>query len=158
MSPLDRYDVVVVGAGPAGSLAAKFSALGGARTLLLDRRPELGYPVQCGEFLPAPHELKDLFPCPEVIDETFHIPMETVLRETRSMACVAPSGHRYTFPLDGYSVSRRAFDKRLAFDAEGAGAELRHPIGVTRVRDDEVHLADGSTLSARVIIGADGPV
>ncbi|MGI0131838.1 MAG: geranylgeranyl reductase family protein [Thermoplasmata archaeon] len=152
------YDVVVVGAGPAGSLAARFAALGGARTLLLDRRAELGFPVQCGEFLPSPRELKDLFACPEVIDETFRIPMETVLRSTDRMTCVAPSGRRYSFPLEGYSVSRRAFDQRLALEAQSAGAELRHPVGVTRVRDDTVHLADGTAERARVIIGADGPL
>ncbi|MCI4331217.1 MAG: geranylgeranyl reductase family protein [Thermoplasmata archaeon] len=155
---MEAYDVAVVGAGPAGATAARFSALGGARTILLDRRPELGHPVQCGEFLPTPAELKDLFDCDEVIDETFRVPPGTILRETHGMVCIAPSGREYRFPLEGYSVSRRAFDKALALDAEGAGAELRHPCGVTRVRDDVVSLAGGGQIRARVIVGADGPL
>lgn len=155
---MERFDVVVVGAGPAGSVAARFAAAGGARTLLLDRREELGHPVQCGEFLPAAHELTDLFPCPEAIGAAYDIPPESVLRTTRAMTCVAPTGRRYEFPLEGFVVSRRAFDKQLALRAEGAGAVVRHPAGVTAVVGDEVRLAAGEPVRADVVIGADGPV
>ncbi len=155
---MERFDVVVVGAGPAGATAARFAARGGARTLLVDRRPELGQPVQCGEFVPAPEELADLFPCREAIDEAFSVPPETVLSETRIMECVSPRGRRYRFPLHGYVVSRRAFDKRLALAAEGEGAELRHPAGVVRVRDGTVEFADGGRAEAAVVVGADGPL
>ncbi len=155
---MDSYDVVVVGAGPAGSTAARFAARGGARTLLVDQRSELGFPVQCGEFLPAPHELKDLFLCPEVIDEAFCIPPGTVERTVARMTCIAPTGRRYSFPLSGVSVSRRAFDQALAREAEAAGAELRYPAGVTRVSDDRVEFARGPPVRAKVIVGADGPL
>ncbi|HTW40202.1 MAG TPA: NAD(P)/FAD-dependent oxidoreductase [Thermoplasmata archaeon] len=155
---MDAFDVVVVGAGPAGSLAARAAAEGGATTLLLDHRPELGFPVQCGEFLPDARELSDLFDCPELIARAFEIPPGTVLRATRWMTCVSPYGHRFRFPLTGCTVSRRAFDKALAYRAEGAGAELRHPVGVTEVHDDEVRLAGGRSVRARVVIGADGPI
>jgi digeranylgeranylglycerophospholipid reductase len=155
---LERFDVVVVGAGPGGSLAARFAAEGGARTLLVDQRPELGQPVQCGEFLPTAEELADLFPCPREILESFQIPPGAVLRRTREMVCVAPSGHQFRFPLHGYSVSRRAFDKALALGAEGSGAELRFPCGVTEVRAEGVRLAGGGRVDAKVIIGADGPL
>jgi len=155
---MDHYDVVVVGAGPAGSLAARAAAEGGATTLLVDHRVELGHPVQCGEFVPAPHELADLFGCRELIDRAFEIPPETVLRETRTMACISPFGHEFRFPLAGCTVSRRAFDKALAARAEGAGAELRFPLGVTGVRDDVVETAGGGSFHAKVVIGADGPI
>ncbi|MGB6443266.1 MAG: FAD-dependent oxidoreductase, partial [Thermoplasmata archaeon] len=42
---MEAFDVVVVGAGPAGALAARAAAAAGATTLLLDHRPELGHPV-----------------------------------------------------------------------------------------------------------------
>jgi len=54
-----KYDVVVVGAGPAGSMAARAAAKAGAKVLLLDKRRELGVPVQCGEAL-AEEPLRDL--------------------------------------------------------------------------------------------------
>lgn len=157
MSPVDRYDVVVVGAGPAGSLAGRAAASAGARTIVLDHRPEIGQPVQCGEFVPSPRELANLFTCPELIAAAYEIPGTTVLRETRWMSCISPYGHRYRFPLEGATVSRRAFDKALAARAEGAGAELRFPVGVTRVIGDTVECTDGQRLRASVVIGADGP-
>ena len=155
---MERYDVVVVGAGPAGALAARAAAEGGATTLLVDHRPELGHPVQCGEFVPAREELADIFGCEELIDRAFDIPESSVLRSTHQMACVSPFGHVFRFPLAGCTVSRRAFDKALAFRAEGAGAELRFPLGVTGVHDDVVEAAGGLQVRAKVIVGADGPI
>jgi digeranylgeranylglycerophospholipid reductase len=155
---VERFDVVVVGSGPAGATAARFAARGGASTLLVDQRPELGHPVQCGEFLPTPAELSDLFACPEVIAEAFAVPPETVLQEVRELVCVSPLGRRFRSPLAGYVVSRRAYDKRLALDAEGEGAELRYPRGVTGVHDNRVEFAGGERVEASVIIGADGPL
>lgn len=155
---MEPYDVVVVGAGPAGSTAARFAAEGGARTLLVDQRPELGEPVQCGEFLPSPAELASLLPAGEAIDRAYWIPPETVLQATHAMRCVSPRGRELLFPLEGVSVSRRAFDKRLALTAEGAGAELRFPAGVTRWREGRVEFARGPPVETRVVIGADGPL
>lgn len=44
-----RCDVLVVGAGPAGSSAARAAAEAGAHTILIDKKKEIGVPVQCGE-------------------------------------------------------------------------------------------------------------
>ena len=155
---MERYDVLVVGAGPAGSSAARFASEGGARTLLVDQRPRIGVPVQCGEFLPSVDELADLLDCREVLDEAYDIPRESILRETTEMVCVSPGGHRFRFPLTGLSVDRTRFDPALAERAQKAGAELRHPVGVTRATPDGVRLATGEEVSATVVIGADGPL
>src|SRR5256885_17068440 len=56
--PSYQYDVVVVGAGPSGSMAARYAAMGGCRTLLIEKRQEIGAPVRCGEGL-ARHFVED---------------------------------------------------------------------------------------------------
>ena len=48
----ESYDIVIIGAGPAGSSAAQAAAQKGARVLLIDRRQRIGIPVQCAEFVP----------------------------------------------------------------------------------------------------------
>jgi len=42
-------DIVIVGAGPAGSVTARFASEAGAKVIMIDRRPEVGIPVLCGE-------------------------------------------------------------------------------------------------------------
>ena len=44
-----KYDVIIVGSGPAGSVTARYAAQSGAKVLIIDRRPEIGVPVLCGE-------------------------------------------------------------------------------------------------------------
>ena len=44
---MKEYDVVIVGAGPAGSTAAKAAAERGAKTILLEEHPQIGLPQHC---------------------------------------------------------------------------------------------------------------
>src|SRR5438128_12335224 len=53
-----QYDVVVVGAGLSGSMTARYAAMGGCRTILIEKRQEIGSPVRCGEGL-ARHVVDD---------------------------------------------------------------------------------------------------
>ena len=59
----ESVDVLVVGAGPAGSCAARAAAQGGARVLLVEKRRQVGLPVQCAEFVPR--QLGQQVPIPE---------------------------------------------------------------------------------------------
>ncbi|TET80441.1 FAD-binding protein, partial [candidate division TA06 bacterium] len=54
MSQRLECDVLVVGAGPAGSSAAAVAANLGARVIVIDKRSEVGLPVQCAEYIPKP--------------------------------------------------------------------------------------------------------
>jgi len=45
----DEFDIIVVGAGPAGSMAARFAAEKGVSVLILEKDRDVGYPVRCGE-------------------------------------------------------------------------------------------------------------
>ena len=50
----ERVDVLVVGAGPAGSCAARQAASAGLDVLIVDRKSRAGEPMQCAEFVPRP--------------------------------------------------------------------------------------------------------
>ena len=48
-----HYDVLIVGAGPAGCSAARAAAQTGASVALVERRSAVGLPVRCAEYIPA---------------------------------------------------------------------------------------------------------
>lgn len=45
----NEYDIVVVGAGPAGTVAARYAAQNGVSVLILEKDRDVGYPVRCAE-------------------------------------------------------------------------------------------------------------
>ncbi|MFO8090036.1 MAG: NAD(P)-binding protein [Desulfatiglandaceae bacterium] len=49
----NTWDIVVVGAGPSGSSAAKAAACEGMRVLVLERKERIGFPVRCAEYIPG---------------------------------------------------------------------------------------------------------
>ncbi|MDD4093443.1 MAG: FAD-dependent oxidoreductase, partial [Methanothrix sp.] len=75
--------VVVVGAGPAGSSAAEAAATLGASVLMVDRKSEIGSPVQCGGFLPEASELQKLLPRARLPQTLSEIPERCILHRTR---------------------------------------------------------------------------
>lgn len=156
-----KYDVVVVGAGPAGSCAARFAARSGAKVLVLEKRRDVGNPVVCGEYLPGREEMARLLPHVPWVRELFTIPGAVVSRRLPQIDLVAPSGLHFALPFDGMSVERILFDRHLAVEAARAGAEIL-------VNTEFRALRNGSTVVARqrgrdieveagVVIGADGP-
>jgi flavin-dependent dehydrogenase len=49
-----EYDVIVVGAGLAGAMAAYKAAKDGASVLMVEKHPEIGVPVRCAEGISEP--------------------------------------------------------------------------------------------------------
>jgi digeranylgeranylglycerophospholipid reductase len=163
---LSEWDVVIVGAGPAGSSAASALASAGHRVLILEKREVIGHPVKCGEFMPEVDELEDMLPSAEDLGETFDIPSSLKARPTESIVLVSPKGREYGFEFAGYSTWRERFDSHLADMARKSGAELRTGTKATslvpgkrRFAGVECKTADGDTkmIRAKVVVGADGP-
>ncbi len=151
-------DVVVVGAGPAGSLAARHLALAGVRVLLLERAT---FPRDkpCGDGVSyaglevlARNGLGEWaagFTAPEVLRV---VAPNGEYVEIRPPA-LAP-GECY-----GRTIPRRLLDARLAQSAVEAGARLQEGVWVRRVEREAAGLrvvADGLTVSAPLVILADG--
>jgi geranylgeranyl reductase family protein len=151
------WDVVVVGAGPAGASAAHAAASAGRRVLLLEKA-ELPRYKTCGGGIIGPS--RDCLP------PGFELPLRDRV-------------HAVTFSLNGKLtrtrksrqmlfglVNRPEFDAGLVEAARRAGAEVRTGAAVARVeqhgpsvpdrRTVAVLLSGGETVLARAVVGADG--
>ena len=95
----EKYDVIVVGAGPAGSSAAKAAADNGVNILLIERELEIGIPDKCGEFLPSLEEMKMLSPNVPDLESIWNIPKRCIVNETKYVNFVFPNG--VDFPVEG---------------------------------------------------------
>jgi len=144
-------DLLVVGAGPAGSMAALAASRGGLRVALIDKKRTVGEPVQCAEGVSRfALESNGLRPDPAYVRQ-----------EVRGAMGVVPSGKRFGITrLPGYAVDRAAFDRSLADLAVKEGASLFLRERITSMRRDrggwELR-SNGSTWRAPMVIGADGP-
>jgi digeranylgeranylglycerophospholipid reductase len=151
-----EVDVLIVGAGPAGSTTARYCAGKDSRVLLIDRRREIGYPVQCGEFLPAPKEMYSMFPRTMDLEELFRIDSEHVKGVSEFVDMVSPRGRRYRCSFEGMTLDRRQFDKHLVKLATERGAEVRTETAFLSMKDGLAQTTMGE-IRAKVIVGADGP-
>ncbi len=151
-----EVDVLVVGGGPAGSTTARFCAGQGLEVVMIDRRKEIGYPVQCGELLPHTEEMYSIFPKSDHLEELFTIDRSTVAGESDTIVFVSPGGREYRTEFLSHILDRRAFDKWLVGLALDAGATLRTSTSFISVEGDVVR-TDHGDIRAKVVVGADGP-
>jgi digeranylgeranylglycerophospholipid reductase len=151
-----EVDVLVVGAGPAGSTTARFCAGGDVEVLMIDRRREIGHPVQCGELLPHVEEMYTIFPEGEQLEELFDVPPGLVAGESAHVDLVSPGGREYRCDFRSQVLDRRSFDKHLADEAVKAGARLETGASFLGFRDGAAQTTLGE-VRAKVIVGADGP-
>jgi len=109
------FDVIVVGAGPAGGMAALTAADLGLRTALVEEHPEVGLPTHCSGKLQV-HAFRE-----------FNFPASLVLNTLQAGAFYAPNGVvarvRRAVP-DSHVVDRAEFDRWLARQAQERGAQL----------------------------------
>lgn len=154
----EGIDIAVVGAGPAGSVAAEAAAKRGAEVVLIERKREMGTPVQCGGFLPEKGELQALLPHATIPDALAEVPERQILHRTRVQRIYSPSGKAKEFLVSGRVIDRRGFDRGLAWRAARAGAQV---LVETRADLDGTGLRlsgrNSGTMEAKVVIGADGP-
>lgn len=151
-----KTDVLVVGGGPAGTVAARYAAMGGADVTILERRPEIGVPVRCGEFMTCNEEVKDMFPGAEDIEELFDVPGHLKLRDLVAIRLIDPKGKITDLPFNGYTTDRDRFDQYFASRAEEEGATLIKEC-MFKNADGKVAVTSKGEIEYKVLIGADGP-
>src|SRR5437870_4860327 len=145
-----EFDILIVGAGPAGSFAAERLARGGVPVALFDGRPP-GEPKACGGGVTS----KALKAWPHLL--------EAVGRSVDELDMYSPSGKRLHLKLDEpFAVySRIAFDTFLRERARQAGAkvfaEKISGRGFKRTaRGWIVRTQDGAEFQSKYLVGADG--
>ena len=134
---IEHRQVIVIGAGPAGSAAAQKLAEEGLDVLVLERRSIVGNPAQCGECIPHWGEVIGTFNHLEDHDwlkEYFDFPERLILHRLDNMRVFLPSGKSYHFELDAFAGHRLQFDGYLADKAVRAGAEIRMSTSLKRLQ------------------------
>lgn len=152
-----EVDVLIVGAGPAGSAAAIEAASAGAKTLMIDRKREIGTPVQCGEVIG-----KSLL---EMIG----------LRLPEKIICARQKGARFIINRkicvtnfqpywESVTVERKLLDKYLAAEAARNGACVQAETRLIGLEMNSgivskahlIHRGERIDISPKIIVAADG--
>lgn len=154
-----KFDVVVVGAGPGGSMAAKAAAQSGLNVALLEKRQEIGDPVRCAEGVGK-----------KAFEEMVKPEPDWIAAEVKGARLYAPDGTSIIMSEGsagsevGYVLERKVFDRGLAMEAARAGAKVMvktRALGLLK-NDGKIsgvsamRLGETLQIEAPLVIGADG--
>ena len=152
------YDVVIIGGGPAGSVAGINLARAGIKTAIIERK---NFPrdTLCGEFLSfeVTNHLREL----NLLEKFLLLKPNKI----NSFRLITQNNKVFNsdLPFDGYSLPRPVFDTFLLNEVKAAGAEIIQPaevVGIDQENENPVlniktHI-DCKNISANFIIGAYG--
>ena len=151
---MERYDVIVVGAGIAGSVLARLLAEKGVKVLLVEKDEYSGKTTACGGLFDRPY-FDRYVDDPSIIEQ-----------EIKRNVFIMPWGE-VTYECDQVTVKRRKFDRYLAERAQQSGAHLvtltkavdyrvKSP-GAVEVTLNHRKTRETRTVQAKLVAFADGP-
>ncbi len=143
----ETFDIVIIGAGPAGSSAAQAAAQRGAKVLLIDRRQRIGVPVQCAELVS------------QWISRYVRFSSTCILQTIETMVMHLPNKISFEMRSPGYMLDRSLFDKELVASAILLGAKMFIETRAIGLSSEGLMVEQGSKkemIQAKVFIGADG--
>ncbi|MFA6363337.1 NAD(P)/FAD-dependent oxidoreductase [Methanoregula sp.] len=155
----NNYNVLIIGGGPAGALAAKTSAEKGLSACLVEKRPAIGAPVRCAEGIGK-----------ESLSEFIEPDPRWISADMSGAVIVAPDGFEMSLESSmagskvGYILDRKVFDRALVWQAADAGADVfvktraAAPImNDGRIKGAQLESCGNVTkVNADVVIAADG--
>ena len=146
----NNFDLVVVGAGPAGSAAAFAAADTGISVLLLEEHSDVGVPLSCAEGLSR-----------STIREYLTIQPEWIAQKLSGSIVRDPKGAEFTieYPNVGWVLDRQKFDPGLADIAVAKGALLKKNAKAIGIQDEEIIVQETegtNKYTFRYLIAADG--
>ena len=143
------FDVVVIGAGPAGGMVARNLSKKGFSVLVIERKKEIGYPIQCGEAVSKvalkANGLKE---------------KEWIKTKHKGIKITVPDGNFFYSFLKIFSIDRKEFDKYLIEEALANGCKLKlrtlatslnFKNGIIKVKTNR------GIFESKVVVAADGP-
>lgn len=152
-----EYDVIVVGGGPGGSATAKRCAELGLKTVMLEKRQEIGASKRCGEGMSS-----------DAVEKLGQkIPNYCIMQDINGSLVYAPNGKKITIEYGktaGYVLERKQYDKWLAEEAARAGAKVQAKTYVTEVRKEKDFVkginaefeSEKFSINSKVVVAADG--
>lgn len=151
-----EYDIIVVGAGPAGTVAARYAAIQGVDVLVLEKDRDVGYPVRCAEAISKRNVVQFIEPNDKWI-----------AAKINKYAFISPNGKEVVIEFDeenGYVLERRIFDYELGKLATEAGAHIQTRVYVNGLilEGEKVcgvkaeYQGEQIEIRSKIVIGADG--
>ena len=145
----NEYDVIIIGAGPAGSCAACAAVKEGLKVLVVDRRTNPGTPIQCAEYVPA------------VVSKYATLAPRAVVQRISCLVTYIYGEEASIIKSPGYILDRSVFDAGLAEEARRLGSHMWLGTRALAYENNELYCrTNNDFIKARgkIIIGADGPV
>lgn len=142
------YDVAIVGGGPIGSTLAYKIAKEGYKVAILDKKKEIGIPLQCAGIVS-----KKLMDVNEIPDNLILNSVKGAYLHSSNNTLKVEKNHTEAFIID-----RIAYDKFLAERAVNNGVKFFNQYKVTYIDSDNgiIRCQNNMEVSAKIIVGADG--